>query len=378
MAGNDVRYYFDGLAAPGRSLLEYPDASLWPIRALFSVTGAVPEAFAWAFLLANSVLSGLFLWYLTRQGVAGARFWAWFNLALCPLILTRLDLAVGLAVALFVILCGTRWAVWAPVVLSYATMMKLSPGVLAVSLVGRWRATGTWLRVAVFVLGLVGFGAVTALGAGPQRLVTPLDYQSDRGLQVESIVATPLVLGAALFPDTWRIHYASSKSFEILGPGADVGVQVTNVLLAATVIFALVVAVRHLFLPAKFPGWNQEFVLFISLALGMLLIVSNKVFSPQYLMWVAPLVALVLLRGARPRFARVFLVATVLSAVIYPWAYLILVEGPALWVAVVLVVRNCLVAGLCVYTVMLGVRQLRGTEARSTRSPQPARPGPRR
>jgi hypothetical protein len=95
------------------------------------------------------------------------------------------------------------------------------------------------------------------------------------------------------------------------------------------------------------------------LTLGALsaFVVSGKVLSPQYLLWLLPAACagLVLLDGAdRSRLARwtaALLVAAVLSHVLYPHAYRAFIDGHSAWsapVAGVLALRNLLLAGLCV------------------------------
>ncbi|KAB1502453.1 hypothetical protein F7230_08430 [Corynebacterium sp. 320] len=379
---DDVHYYHRGLNDPWHgSLSEYPDASLWPLRLLEMMSNHSTSTFTWLFLLFNVGISGLFMLYFSKHpsrdgALRAAWFWAAFNVCMGPLILTRLDLAVGLVVACFIAMLSTRWGSLAPALLAYATMMKLSPGVIAVSLVGRMTESKTWMRVGIFVASLGAIAALTLSHADVDRLLSPLSYQDVRGLQVESVAASPFVLAAALTDGQWTVAWSPSKSYEITGPGVTTALAFTNALMLLTIVAALVLALAQFFRSAnsRMRGWSVDYVMHATLSIMMALLVANKVFSPQYLMWVAPIVALLLARENRPRLARGFLGTALLSAVIFPYAYLELTDGPALWIALVLCVRNALV----VYTCYVCVRNLLAFMFPNSRTiPFDAEPHPR-
>jgi hypothetical protein len=91
----------------------------------------------------------------------------------------------------------------------------------------------------------------------------------------------------------------------------------------------------------------------------MVFIATSKVFSPQYLLWLAPFVALIPLRGATRRlYLRMFVITCLLSTFIFPflfwdhvsgrvspeppWSF----RGPTLLGATVLGLRNLIFLGL--------------------------------
>ena len=73
---------------------------------------------------------------------------------------------------------------------------------------------------------VVGFGlaAVSLLAGGWARLVSPLTWQSGRGLQIESIWATPLMVARAVRPAALGGgHLATSRRTRSSGPGSASG-----------------------------------------------------------------------------------------------------------------------------------------------------------
>ena len=369
----DVTYYYKGLHPwqyPHRdiffkggpaALQEYPDAGTWPLRIVDVLTPDNPAFFRVGFVVAMAAVSGLFTFLLmklvekhsgeatasstetataasTQRGNWPITFWLLFTCAAYPVILTRLDLVPGVLVALVALWCATRPRVTA-FLLGLATMSKLWPGVLAATLVGHWKKRSTWVRLIWFVASLVVLSLVTIVLSGPSRLLSPLSYQDVRGLQIESLAATPFILAAAWRPATWHIEYAASKSYEISGPGVEIGITIANILTVVALAVAVGCAAWRFFKG----GWSAAYVARLSALLIMLLIVGNKVLSPQYLIWLAPLVA-VLLAVEHTRVTRsvsvILLVTTFLTLLVYPATYTQLTEGPTVLPAIILGARN--------------------------------------
>ena len=393
----DVTYYYKGLHPwqyPYRdiffkggpaALQEYPDAGTWPLRIVDLLTPDDPAFFRVGFVVAMAAISGLFTYLLMKlveqhsvkeatetarssgtvggSGTTGGTvtaetaanaagmdslgpqsknwpvtFWLLFTCAAYPVILTRLDLVPGVLVAVAALWCATRPRVSA-FLLGLATMSKLWPGVLAATLVGHWKKRGTWVRLLWFAASLVVLSLVTIVLSGPSRLVSPLSYQDVRGLQIESLAATPFILAAAWRPATWHIEYAASKSYEISGPGVEIGITTANILTIA----ALIVAVGCAAWRFCKGGWSAAYAARLSALLIMLLIVGNKVLSPQYLIWLAPLVG-ILLAVERTRAIKwvsiVLLLTTFLTLLVYPATYTQLTDGPSILAAVILGARN--------------------------------------
>lgn len=335
-------------------LSEYPDAGLWPVRAIIQLSGDHAYVFLTLFSGFLIALSTAFFFYLLNRSHRAALFWTAFTAAAGPIAYSRLDLIPGLLVAATAAALFTHPKL-ASALLGFAAMSKLWPAALAAGLVDRWNRSATWARLATFGGTLVVVGAITALTSGWDRLVSPLTYQDVRGLQIESILATPLIVAATLFPGQWHIDKAPSKSFEIFGPGVDQLVTASSVLMACTMLFGLAWALWHFLGDA----WSPRSTALFFLTMVLLLIVSNKVFSPQYVVWFGPLLAVLVAKqpeepgasaqagpsseaDALRKLSWLSVLVAALTTAVFPFTYNLLFEGPHWFAALVLTARNIL------------------------------------
>ena len=199
----------------------------------------------------------------------------------CP---ARFDLVVGVLVAAAMLLVAPA----GPRVASVDHRRRHGPqavaGAPAAGLSSRPRRGGSDASWPFLVVGLVVAGACLVV-AGWDRLVSPLVYQVDRGLQVESLSASPAMVGWLVHPSSWDMRL-DFKAFEVFGPAVSGMLAVSTVL--SVLLLAGLVAVwwRVLRQSATLaPGvWSG-----CRLASVSALPVSSKVFSPQYLLWLLPI-----------------------------------------------------------------------------------------
>lgn len=305
----DVYYYHFGVFGDDpTAMTEYPHAGTWPSTLLAWFIGDNVNAYFVAFPLMMFLFDAAFMALLLRRhritpaAISAAWMWVLFGTAAGHVFALRLDLFPALAVA------AAGWALFAypwlsGAMLAIATAMKLWPGVLAAGLVGRFSSSAAWTRVVVFVASLAGLAGVTIATQGLDRLMSPLTYQSVRGLQIESVAATPFLFKAFHDPQTWDMFFAPSKSIEITGPGVEQAVTLADAAQLIAVGFALLYALYR-FIRGR---WNPESALAFFVLMILLLIVTNKVFSTQYVTWLAPIVMVALSRGGQPRAQRVVL-----------------------------------------------------------------------
>jgi len=135
------------------------------------------------------------------------------------------------------------------------------------------------------------------LYAGWDRLISPLTWQSDRGLQIESIYATPVMIARLFSRDTWTVYVSKYNAFEIAGPGTIFLTQVASV---ATILGGITMVVLYIgWLTRKERTPIEAGTLMIIATLIM--IITNKTFSPQYMIWLgAPVAALLTISARHP------------------------------------------------------------------------------
>jgi hypothetical protein len=359
MEGGDVPY------ADFR--VEYPPGAL-PIFVVPSLLSSTEDGYrqvfealmfacgAGALLLVASTLS--------RLGVEGPRAWLSLGLvAVSPLLLgsvalTRFDLwpAVLTVAALAALVAGRDRL--GSLVLGAAIAAKLYPLVLLPLLAAwLWRRGGR-RHTAIGLALAVGVPAVAYLAflvVEPYPVVLSIGRQLGRPLQMESLGAAVLVAlhHAAGMPLDWASSYGSQN----LTGGAAVGAAVVVSLLQAAALVWLWVRF------ARGPAEPERLLRFSAAAVAVF-VAFGKVLSPQFLIWLVPLVPLVLgRRGVRA--AIVLAVALVLTQVWFPdryWDYVFTFDRVASWT---ILVRDLVLVGL----VLVLAWPLRARERAPARSP---------
>jgi hypothetical protein len=141
------------------------------------------------------------------------------------------------------------------------------------------------LRATAVSVGVVGAVAVTTFAVtGSTGFAQVLQYQRVRGLQIESVVALPLLWLRALGADGYQPVF-DFGAWQISGPGSEFLAVLSTAVFAASLAVIGVrhwLAMRHDVGPAGV-GLTAAVVLLASL-------LTNKVFSPQYVLWLLAIV----------------------------------------------------------------------------------------
>lgn len=353
---NDVTYYariLHALFSGGQltsTLIEYPTPVLLLLLPPFLVAGLNEVAFGLLFALAMLVADALFTAVLyradgRRRGDA-TTLWLWFVPCFGPTLYFRFDVIPAALVAVAVLTANRRGALCGAIT-ALGAALKLWPALMLPAFLLQ-RGQRRSVLVSFGITG--GAFAVSSLWVGGlARTLSPLRWQSERGLQIESVPAAVLMLVRSLHVShAWFTPLTRYKAVEIVGPGVFVFVALST---AATAAGLIVLAVL----------WNRvrrasiesiEIVGWLVLAAAAVVTITNKVFSPQYVIWlVGPVAALSAWRPGNPhvrRVAHLLLLITVLTQLDYPIMYSWLTDRG--WVnlpaTVVLEIRNALLVWL--------------------------------
>jgi hypothetical protein len=260
-------------------------------------------------------------------------------LLLGPVVLTRYDLwPAALATAALAALCAARGRL-SLALLGLAVAAKVYPAVLAPLFVAHvWRRRGA--REAGVTLG-IGLAVVVAIFApfvalAPGGVWDSVARQVSRPLQIESLGSAVLIAAHHLFGLGLRVE--TSHGSQNLGgslPGA-VGAAESAVVLAGLLALWLWFARRPR---------DRETLVRASAAAVCLFVAFGKVLSPQYMIWLIPLVPLV--RGRRGYAAgALFAVALVLTQLWFPRRYWNLVFGFAGYESALVLARDLVLVAL--------------------------------
>jgi hypothetical protein len=374
----DVGYFATSLAAVPQvglaaTLVEYPLPGVVVVAAPWLLAGwlGAPDAYAETVLAFSLAADAAFALLLGRQRGPGRRAALGVWLLAVPLlgatVYARFDLVPGLLAATGLLLLPSRPRL-AAAAAGLATGLKLWPALLLPALAAPTRRR----RGVVTVVAAVGvlLAGTTVAVAGWGRLLSPLTWQAERGLQIESVPATAaMVAWAASSGASHRVGYGEHNAFEVTGPG------VPQLLLASEVLSLLLV-------PALVWLWSLAWrrgallqvdaVVWLGLASVAAFMATSKVLSPQYLLWLLPSAAAGLpiattTSAALRTWSAVLLVTAGATQLVFPERYADLVQptpGSGA-VVLVLVVRNVLLVWLVWRAATVALRELSAASTRS-------------
>lgn len=364
----DVHYYWkntaalaSGTASAANVMVEYPTPVLWLLRLPLLLGGGTEDGFRLAFhaiLVALDLIFTILLWQRGRGWLA-TWFWIVFVVAMGGITYQRLDLVPAVLSATALLALAARRPAGVGAALAAGAGLKFWPAfLLPVSLRGEKRSDA--ITAAVFT----GVGLLIVVGsiayAGIARLVSPLAWQSGRGLQIESVWATPLMVARIADPQAHPVHYSAWQAFEVFGPGVDallVAASLATLLSYVAFLVGYGFWIARLYVRRESPSVASAGLLMVTVV--AITLIANKTLSPQYLLWLGAPVAVLLVLQPRLRFPAVLvLLLGVLTQLVYPVLYNVLLAGGpgSAVVATLLALRNL---GLVVLTGWLAVGSVR-------------------
>jgi hypothetical protein len=332
----DVFYYWRKIEALfdvglARTLNEYPTPVTWLLWLPYGATAGSRTGYLAAFIAFMMLLDAAFTWALwrmhtrrpTESSLLAIDFWLVFVLLIGPLSYLRFDIlpAVLAGGALLV----ARRRPWVTGVLTgVGAALKLWPALLIPAFLAHKpdRKAAGW----GFLGAGVGLAVISLVAGGWARLLSPLTWQSGRGLQIESIWATPLMVARAVRPHRWVVDISRFQAYEIFGPGVTALLQVSNI---ATVVGLVMIGALWV---RAFRGRQPSALAvgLVVLATVAIMTVTNKTLSPQYLLWMGgPMAGLLIIGGDHPaptraalrRVAVQLLALALLTHLVYPLLY---------------------------------------------------------
>jgi hypothetical protein len=300
---------------------EYPFLVIF----IFSLAMFVPIAlfqvgFAfWMWVVAALVYLALRFW---RSQMAAIIFALFLVTGAWSTALARFDLVPAAATLMAVIWAMQKRWNWSYIFLALATLLKFYPALLLIPFFIalqmqldkhiKWYARQRWVPLALFVLVCV-VGMVASLLLNVEGTVGQFTYFQDRPVQAESLDASAMWIWSLLSQNPLQYAYTFGslnianhlKFMSVLG-------VIGDVLLVAGLLYTF------------WLQWRGKIDLATASLLTLLVvIITGKVFSPQYLIWVAPLVAYIYIAGARS-FKWIFswTVIGVLTTIVFPYFYI--------------------------------------------------------
>ncbi|HMJ56664.1 MAG TPA: glycosyltransferase family 87 protein [Polyangiaceae bacterium] len=331
---------------------EYPPGALPVFLLPLLWGGAVGYAKAFAAEMACFDLAAcLLVFFTSRLGAPRGSVRPWLacglyiaiTAALFPVLYTRFDLVPGTLVLAAIYCFRMRRPGWAGVFLGIAGCVKLWPFAL-VPLFAAWEIKRKGFRHAVAAGLWVGVGAIVAalplLPRAELGVFSFLKYHAARGIQLETTWATvALILNRIGIANVQPEH--NFGAFHVAGRLPAVFATLSMPL---TILFALapqVVAIVRRLRQGEERERAFEHAAFASV-LGFM--IAGKVLSPQFMLWIAPLLPLAAEGPAGAFFA---LMVGALTTAVYPYL------SPALeqrepghgWALLALGGRNLLLIG---------------------------------
>jgi hypothetical protein len=342
--------------------LEYPPFSLFFImlpRLFFSSYDAYAVAFQVEIFI--FILLGLYLIYRIARDTGSAPWemmaaYTAVILAVGPIITRQYDIfpAVMVLLSLYFFWKGRHKTSW--VILALAATAKIYPVFIAPVFLLYYLRNRQYRRIGTGVITFAITGLAVALPfliTAPEGLWNMVSYHAERGVQLESTYSAIALIGEKM---GWASIYTdfSAGSWNIAGPLAD------NLAAMSTILMPFFLLVGYWFIYRRLrPGESRIFELgAFSLLIAAVVLITGKVLSPQYLIWLLPLLPLA--AGLRYATWAVFIAIGGMSYYVFPWNYIDLVYLET-WPVAVLIARDIL---LVLMTVMLGVAIYRSRRGR--------------
>ena len=291
---------------------EYPLLTMVP----FSVVLPVPQDwYQGAFAIFMALMAGVIYLVLKRyrSRAAAIAFAVYLVLGSWAVAEGRFDLIpAALTLGAVMLAARARWK-WAYALLALATMLKFYPVVLLAPFLiaqqmqfsGKWNSWRRLNGIGVFVAICVVL-TLLSLVLNVADTISPLRYFVARPIQVESLPATLLWLASLVGHPIQYVFTYQSLNF------------VSSLSSKVSLLFdaCLVIGLLYTF----WLQWRGKLDIYSASLMTLLVVmITGKVFSPQYLIWIVPLIAYV--GEANWKWLVSWSLAGIVTTIIYPYLY---------------------------------------------------------
>lgn len=376
---NDVSYYgyhLDAMLETGDTsvMAEYPMPAVWLLQLVYTIGGGWQHWLPWFAAIMIGLVAIVAMTLYRVGNAAGAAFWIVFIGACGPLVWFRFDL-IPAAVVAWACLCITTRPRLAGALVAIGASVKLWPALFALPMAAPnpLGPTKGRQRLVAFLVAGLALATASLVAVGWDRSASPITWQGDRGLQMESVPASPLMFLRAFTDNpSWTVDLSEFNAIELYGPGVDLLLAVSTALTVGSLALTGWLTWRLMRTFRTDSSRLHEAILLAILAILLATIVANKTLSPQYVPWFAgPLAALLVTRRSAWLRRHVIVQAVGMVAVAaltqytYPWGTQGIMSNPngSGFETSVLLLRNLLLVAMLVHAVALAVRATRpGTD----------------
>lgn len=293
---------------------EFPATEYPPLAMVFfaipRVFGSSPwgyetayVAMMWAFMVLGLLMADRTARDLGYSRGRAMGLYSLIVLLLLEFVLDRFDMIVAVFVIASLMFFAEGRSRMSFLMLAIATLLKVVPAVLfpvlLIALIAQGRRRDAFEGAAVYIMAGAVVMAVFWL-IEPDSVTSFLDYNSDRPLQIESVAASFLYpLSMAGVSDMWiqsADEEGSHLSDNLRGSLPD---DVASVLLPVTCVAVVAVWALYAWRERRRPSGGIGAMALACLAAMLMFLVTNKVFSSQYLLWLVGPVLLVLMTSGK-------------------------------------------------------------------------------
>lgn len=346
--------------------IEYPLFSIIPILlpgVLSQLGGGSFESYVCWFIVQNLILGAAMAWIINRLDVSGSALPRFLiaTLFFLPIFLFRFDPFPALLTLLAIAYVSRQ-----PFISGMSLMVSIAAKLYSIVLIpvfgvycifnrngrGLFRLAAGACCICAAILGCIAW-------IGMDAASDFMYYHMLRGIQIESLAGGILLL----LEQTGLIALDVKHSFgamHLVTPLSGAVLQCINILIPACFLAMMIFLCLTFYRAQASGGITFRRLNAAAAAQILLFILLNKVLSPQYLIWLLPLIPF-----CRVRASLIFTVVLMLTVLIFPGHYYSLISKQ-LQMVVILNIRNGLLIGLFWELVsdIASVRNRRGVSAR--------------